>query len=168
MQSRVITHLDLQEVCEAAQNLPRLRKNLNVHTTLDADVQRLFNAMEPGTYIRPHRHARSNGWELMLAVRGRFAILLFDRRGKVIERFELSPASGTMAVEIPAQAWHTVVSLEPGTVMFEIKEGPYTPVEDKDFAVWAPEEAEATAKSFNAWFADAQPGELPPESGPLA
>jgi cupin fold WbuC family metalloprotein len=166
MQTRVITHQDLQEVTEQARSLPRRRKNLNVHATLDAHVQRLFNAMEPGTYIRPHRHARGNGWELMLAIHGRFAILLFDDLGTVIDRFELSTASGPMAAEIPAQSWHTVVSLEPGTVMFEIKEGPYTPVEDKDFAGWAPEEAETRAQSFRAWFAAAKPGESPPRREP--
>ncbi len=165
MQSRVITHQDLQDLSHTAQGLARLRKNLNVHATLDAKVQRLFNAMEPGTYIRPHRHARPNGWELMLAVRGRFAILLFDDQAKVIERFELSPESGPFSVEIPAQTWHTVVSLETGTVMFEIKEGPYTPVEDKDFAGWAPEETETEALSFINWFATAQPGEIPGGKG---
>lgn len=162
MESRVITHQELLDVCDSARSLPRLRKNLNMHATLEARVQRLFNAMEPGTYIRPHRHARANGWELMLAVHGRFAILIFDDRGKVIDRFELSPITGSVAVEIPAQAWHTVVSLESGTVMFEIKEGPYTPVEDKDFACWAPQEAELRTPSFTAWFSKARPGETPP------
>ena len=162
MQSRVITHQDLQNLSDTAQSLARLRKNLNVHADLDAKVQRLFNAMEPGTYIRPHRHARPNGWELMLVVRGRFAILLFDDSAKVIERFELSSTHGEIAVEIPAHSWHTVVSLEPGTVMFEIKEGPYTPVADKDFASWAPEETDARYLSFIDWFAACQPGETPP------
>lgn len=164
MQSRVITHQDLRGLSKNAQNLPRLRKNLNIHETLDACVQRLFNAMEPGTYIRPHRHARPNGWELMLAVQGRFAILLFDETGHVIERFELCSKAGPVAVEIPANTWHTVVSLESGTVMFEIKEGPYIPLEDKDFAGWAPTEGEAGTRSFLVWFARAQPGELSPKS----
>ena len=162
MKSRVITHHELQGVSETARGLPRLRKNLNVHETLDASVQRLFNAMEPGTYIRPHRHARPNGWELMLAIHGRFAILLFDHQGHVIERHELSSQSGPVAAEIPAQAWHTVVSLESGTVMFEIKEGPYTPVEDKDFAHWAPQESDPKASGFIAWFTQARPGEFAP------
>lgn len=162
MQSRVITHQELQEVSEHAGGLPRLRKNLNVHASLDAPVQRLFNAMEPGTYIRPHRHARPNGWELMLAIHGRFAILLFNDQGKVADRFELSPLSGPVAVEIPANAWHTVVSLESGTVMFEIKEGPYTPVEDKDFAPWSPQETEIRAQTLLAWWTTAKPGESPP------
>ena len=150
METRVITHQELQKVSENARGLPRLRKNLNVHATLDASVQRLFNAMEPGTYIRPHRHARPNGWELMLAVHGRFAILLFDDQGKVIDRFELSSGSGSVAVEIPAQAWHTVVSLESGTVMFEIKEGPYRPASDKDFLASCPAEGTAEAASLEA------------------
>lgn len=161
MHTRAISHQDLEEVVDIAKSVPRLRKNLNVHATLDANVQRLFNAMEPGTYIRPHRHARPTGWELMLAIQGNFAILLFDDSGRVMERYELNSESGTLAVEIPAETWHTVVSLQTGTVMFEIKEGPYTPVEDKDFAAWAPEESDQRAKSFTHWFTHAKVGEMP-------
>lgn len=62
---------------EAARS-PRRRKNLNVHPVLEDPVQRLFNALEPGTYACPHRHARDNGWELMVVVRGAFALLCFD------------------------------------------------------------------------------------------
>lgn len=155
----VIHSDELRELHEIAANSPRLRKNLNIHTRLDAPVQRLFNAMEPGTYIRPHRHARENGWELMLVIQGSFAVLFFDDRGQVTEKYILSQHDGLLAVEVPASVWHTVVSLERGTVMFEVKEGPYTPVTDKDFADWAPQEGGPDASSMLEWFRQAQPFE---------
>ncbi|MEY7168409.1 WbuC family cupin fold metalloprotein, partial [Enterobacter hormaechei] len=37
--------------------------------------------MEPGTYVRPHRHPHT--FELLLPLRGRFVVLNFDDRGTV-------------------------------------------------------------------------------------
>ncbi len=152
-----LKHLTLE-----AQASPRLRKNLNLHPHLEATVQRLFNAMEPGTYIRPHRHARENGWELMLATHGAFSIVLFSDDGIVTERVTLSPSKGTLAFEIPPRTLHTVVSHEPGTIMFEIKEGPYLPADSKDFAPWAPSEGDPAVAAFMAWLLEAKPGDQIP------
>ena len=46
---------------EAAAS-PRRRKNFNLHASPDDPIQRLCNAFEPGTYVRPHRHAA--GWRM--------------------------------------------------------------------------------------------------------
>lgn len=152
----------LDQLSVEAARSARLRKNLNVHPLLADPIQRLFNAMEPGTYTRPHRHARDSGWEFMLVLRGEFAVLFFDAEGLVLNRVTLSAPRGDGAVEIPAYTPHCVVSLMPGTVMFEIKPGPYSPVDDKDFAPWAPAEGDADASAWVRWFETAQPGERPP------
>lgn len=149
----------LDELSAQAARSARLRKNLNVHPALDDPIQRLFNAMEPGTYARPHRHARDGGWELMVVVRGAFAVLFFDGEGRVLHRVDLRADGGDCAVEIPARAWHCAVSLALGTVMFEVKAGPYLPLEDKDFAVWAPPEGDPRAPEWVRWFETAQSGE---------
>jgi len=159
---KIVGELDLSNLSHAAASLPRRRKNLNLHPVLEDPVQRLFNAMAPGTYVRPHRHDRPNGWEIMLAVRGAFSILIFDDAGAVLERIDLGAAHGATAVEIPARAWHTVVVMDPDTVMFEVKPGPYSPLGDKDFAAWAPLEGEAGTERFVAWYEAAVPGEKPP------
>lgn len=156
---KTISDKQLLRLMGEAAASPRLRKNLNVHRDLEDPIQRLFNAMEPGTYVRPHRHARPDGWELMLAVRGAFSIITFDEKGTVLERIDLSAAGGDMAVEIPPYTWHAVVVLAPETVMFEVKPGPYRPVEDKDFAAWAPEEGDPDAERVVAWYEVAKPGE---------
>lgn len=149
----------LDALSAEAARAPRLRKNLNVHPVLEDPIQRLFNAMEPGTYTRPHRHARDCGWELMLVARGAFAVLFFDAEGRVLSRVELRASDGDGAVEVPAHAWHCAVSLKPGTIMFEIKPGPYSALEDKDFAAWAPPEGDARAPAWVRWFETAQRGD---------
>ncbi|MEW6037931.1 MAG: WbuC family cupin fold metalloprotein [Pseudomonadota bacterium] len=156
---KLVTAAMLSGLSEEAARSARLRKNLNVHPVLEDPVQRLFNALEPGTYARPHRHSRPDGWELMVVVRGAFSVLRFDDHGRVAERVDLRAKGGDCAVEIPAGAWHAVVSREAGTVMFEVKPGPYSPVADKDFAAWAPEEGSADAAALLRRLESAQPGD---------
>lgn len=139
----------------------RLRCNLNLHPLLDDPVQRFCNAMQPGTYVRPHRHSQADKWELFLALSGLVAVLTFDHIGKVIDRIELSANGPIFGIEIAENTWHTLVSLEPGTVLFELKRGPYQPLTDKDFAKWAPPEGDSRAAAFVDWFRFAKVGSLP-------
>lgn len=161
--SLTITHEVLTQLSEQASLDPRLRKNLNVHRELVDPVQRMFNAMEPGTYVRTHRHSRDNGWELMICLRGSFSILIFDDAGRVLERVDLHADTGVNTAEIPAYSWHTVVSHETGTVMFEVKPGPYSPIKDKDFASWAPVENRPESLDAISWFKAAKIGDSPPK-----
>ena len=163
--SDTVTVIDtslLSQLSETARSLPRLRKNYNLHTQLDDPVQRLFNAMEPNTYVRPHRHQGEDRWEFFQIVAGSAAVLTFQPDGKVLEKIVLSHGGPNVAIEIPGNTWHTIVSLQSATVLFEIKKGPYQPVTDKDFAAWAPTEGESAAERFVQWFVHAEPGQLCP------
>lgn len=158
----VISAGSLDELSGVARDLPRLRRNLNLHPRLDDPVQRLFNAMEPGTYVRPHRHAREAGWECMLVVRGAFSVLIFEDDGRLRERVCLDTQHAGLLVEIPAFTFHSLTVSMPGTIMFEVKPGPYSPVEDKDFAEWAPDEGSPFAGLFRDWLETARVGDVPP------
>ena len=83
-----------------------------------------------------------------MAIRGRFHLLIFDDVGQILERVELAPDGPIVAADVPAGAWHAVVALDPGSIFFETKPGPYTPLTDKDFASWAPPEGSAEAPAY--------------------
>lgn len=138
----------LDRLSHAAAAGERRRQNLNLHADYDDPCQRLFNAVEPGSYIRPHRHADPPKPECFVAVRGRFRLLIFGEDGVVCESIELAPAGPVVAVDVPAGAWHTIVALEPGSIFFETKPGPYVPLTDKDFAPWAPVEGSEQAGAY--------------------
>jgi cupin fold WbuC family metalloprotein len=154
----IVTVGMLEGLGETAKTLPRRRKNFNIHTDLNDPVQRLYNAMEPSTYVRPHRHQGGDRWEFFQIVSGKALVLTFNEKGVVLERFELCSTGPNFALEIPGDTWHTVVSLQSGTVLFEVKQGPYRAVTDKDFAAWAPLEGEPSAHDFVHWLAGAKPG----------
>ncbi len=159
---KVIDAPGLREVSARAAASDRLRANRNLHPQLEDPVQRFLNAVEPGSYVRPHRHPGRGRWELFLALAGGAAVLLFDVEGVVLERVELESEGRTRGVEVPAGAWHALVALRPGTVLFEVKPGPYQPLADKDFAPWAPEEGKPTCRIFVEWYLGAVPGDEPP------
>jgi len=127
----------LDAVTAAARKHPRLRMNDNLHAMNDP-IHRLLNATEPGTYVQPHRHATPRKLETLAVIRGRGAVVLFDASGNVTEKAVLSPTGPALVVEVPPATFHTLIALEPGTVWFEVKAGPYAPHPPQDLAAWAP------------------------------
>ncbi len=136
---QIIDNALLDATIDKARLSPRLRMNHNFHTSLDAPLNRLLNAMEPGTYIRPHRHLTPPKDEVFLVLRGRAALLLFDDEGKITNRLLLGPAEGNYGADLEPGIWHCLIVLEPGTVVYEVKQGPFTPLAEADFAPWSPE-----------------------------
>lgn len=105
-----------------------------------------MNAIGMDSYIRPHRHARDPKAETLIAVRGLFALVIFDDLGNVqeivrfgSERFADSDAL-SVGVDLTPGIWHTIIALEPGSVLLELKAGPFNPNSAKEPAPWAPEE----------------------------
>ncbi len=135
----------LSELTAQAQCSPRKRQHRNVHESYADPCQRLFNAIEPGSYIRPHRHAADPRDELLIAVRGSMAVVTFDEQGMLtgVIRFGKDGNGNSLAVgvEVAANTWHTVIALEPGCVLLEVKAGPFDPNQPKNLAPWAPDES---------------------------
>lgn len=147
----------LDEVSAEARASPRGRKNRNFHPADDFPAQRLLNAIEPGSYVAPHRHLDPNKDETMIVLRGRLGLVIFDAAGGVVKTSVLANADGAIGVDIPHGSWHTVLALEPGTVFFEAKAGPFQPLATGERAPWAPQEGDAAAASYRAWLAQLFP-----------
>ena len=147
---------NLQQLSDKAGQADRKRANLNVHESLDADVQRLFIATEPGTYIRPHRHSEAHKWEFFMVIKGEIDLLIFDDEGTLSQRIVMAPEQ-VRAIELPANTWHSYVCKKTGTVALEIKQGAYIPTPETDFAPWAPAESCAEAADYLRWMSEAQP-----------
>jgi len=134
------THVDprlLDALIAEARANPRRRMNHNLHAMEDP-IHRLLNAMEPDSYVAPHRHLAAPRTETLACIRGRGAIVLFGDDGATAESFLLSPSGPELIVEVPAGRWHSLVAIESGTVFFEVKAGPYAPPVPADVANFAP------------------------------
>lgn len=138
----------LNEQTAKAQASTRLRMNYNFHQDYADPMNRMLNCLEPGTYTRPHKHEDPDKREIFLILRGKLAVLEYDEDGNILECVVLDPLAGNYGVEISAGTWHSVISLEAGTVVYEFKDGPYMPINDKNFAVWAPAEGDPECVTF--------------------
>jgi len=145
---RILDRQLFDQVVSQAAKSPRLRQNFNIHKDYADPCQRLLNALEPGTYVRPHRHLTPPKPECFLALRGRMAAVLFFDSGEIDQVIEFCPAGPVFGLDIPAGAWHTIIPLEPGALFFECKPGPYEPLSDKDWAGWAPTEGDVQAATY--------------------
>ncbi len=133
---------------DASRNSERLRMILPVHRTQGAKVQRLINFLQPGTYIRPHKHPLDHASESIVMLQGEIRFFTFDGQGVVnsAEIISSSPLPGV--VDIEPGVWHSFLVLETDTILFECKKGPYNAKTDKEFAKWAPAESDPESKKW--------------------
>lgn len=120
----------IEFVSTQAKESSRLRMNYNLHESFEDSVQRMFNAIEPGSVIPIARHPYSN--ETLILLRGKLRILIYSDNKEIVEDVILDKEIGNIGYHIPKMTWHCVESLESGTVLFETREGPYIPVDEKD------------------------------------
>lgn len=127
---KLINNELLDNVTGEAKTSSRLRMNYNFHDRLDAKAQRLLNALEPGTVLPIHRHPHTA--ETYLLLRGKVKVLYYNDQKEETENVLLDSLGGNYGVHIPANQWHTLEVLESGSVIFEVKDGPYMPLGEND------------------------------------
>lgn len=126
-----ITQAILDDLTAKAKASPRLRMNLDLRNDEKDSSQRMLNAIEPGSVIPIHRHQKSS--ETVVCLRGRVVEEYYDEHERICtEAIELTPNGQTVALNIPAGQWHTLRSLESGSVILEMKDGAYEPTSDVD------------------------------------
>ncbi len=147
---KLLTQELLDEVAASSRSSPRQRQNYNFHG-LSEKVQRFVNVLQPGTYVRPHRHLRPpavNGFEFFVVIQGEVGIIILNENGQILRCLQVSAAGPTRAVELPEGTIHTLVALTPDTVILEFKEGPYDVAADKDFLPGFPAEGSPAAREL--------------------
>lgn len=133
---------------KASRNSNRKRMILPIHRRQDAQVQRMINFLQPGTYIRPHKHPMPHASESIVVVQGSIRFITFDEKGAVLTSDELHALPIPDVIDIEPQTWHSFIVLGSDTIIFECKKGPYDTKTDKKFAEWAPAEGDAEAINY--------------------
>lgn len=147
-----ITHELIDGVCREARLSSRLRKNYNLHRDESEPVNRLLNAMHRGSYIPVHRHLNPSLSESCVVLRGRVGIVVYDDKGVVTHSQKVGKGCEACGFDIEAGLWHGLVVLEDDTVLYEVKQGPYTPITADNIAPWSPDagDKEAVAEFVKA------------------
>jgi cupin fold WbuC family metalloprotein len=138
----------IDQVAEGSRLSPRKRMILPFHKGPEASMHRMLNAMQPYSYIQPHRHLHPPKAESVIVLQGALLCFLFSANGKVEELHTLAAGSANFGIDSEPGVFHTFLALAEDTVIFEVKPGPYQPGSDKDFAPWAPAEGTPEVKGY--------------------
>lgn len=126
-----ITQRLLDDLTAQAKSSPRLRMNYDLRNSDEDTSQRMLNAIEPCSPIPIHRHQKTS--ETVVILRGHLREIFYDDlERRVDEVIELKAGGSVVALNIPAGQWHTIEVLESGTVIMEIKDGSYEPIQECD------------------------------------
>jgi cupin fold WbuC family metalloprotein len=136
----------IARVIAASRESPRRRMVLPLHKTPGAVLQRMLNALQPGSYVRPHKHAPPRS-ESLIRLRGVLRFVAFDDAGEVRRAVDLGPDADP-GVDIEGDVYHTMFALSDDAVVFEVKTGPYDAPTDKTWASWAPPEESPEADAY--------------------
>ncbi len=143
-----IDNILIDVIGSKARISPRRRMNHNFHPVLSDPLQRMLNVMEPLSYIRPHKHENPDKVEAFILLCGRLVVVEFNPDGTVADHILLDPTIGNYGVEIAPRVFHMIIPLENETTVYEVKNGPYDPIDDKNFASWAPKEGTPQAEDY--------------------
>lgn len=124
----IITEIVFNELTIKAKASPRLRCNMDMRNSSEDSSQRMLNALEPGTVLPIHKHARSS--ETCICIRGHFEEYFYDDNGNLTDTIDMLP--GGAILNIPIGQWHNLKCLESGTILFEAKDGIYEPLGAED------------------------------------
>jgi cupin fold WbuC family metalloprotein len=143
---RTITQNQIDELIQQAHHAPRKRVIYRLHEH-DEPVQRMVNALVPGTYIAPHKHESPDKVELFNILKGHVAVLEFDAYGSIANIVHLQAQGIYRIVDIVPRTYHTIFVLEPSALL-EIIQGPYDATTHKQFASWCPSEDSPKARDY--------------------
>ena len=127
----VVSQAVLDELTAQAKASPRLRMNMDLRNGPEDSSQRMLNAIEPGSPLPIHRHKYTS--ETVVCLRRRFVEEFYDELERICtDAIDLTPGGPIFLVNVPAGQWHTVRALESGSVLLEMKDGKYEPLEPED------------------------------------
>lgn len=129
---KIIGKSIIEEVHSQAKESPRLRMNYNIHESLDEEVHKLLNSLQPGTVMPIHRHLNPEKKETFVLLEGSLEVLKYDSNKNIVERHLMNHESGNIICEIMPNEWHSFHVLEPDTLILEIKKGPYVAIQEID------------------------------------
>jgi cupin fold WbuC family metalloprotein len=143
---QILNRALFDDLIERAKRSPRLRINHNFHLYMEDNPHRFLNVMVKGTYVAPHRHLEPPKAESFVVLEGEMAFFIFDDTGQVT-RTEVVGAD-PIGIDLAPGVWHTLTPLSAHAICYEVKPGPYSASNDKDFAPWAPREGEPQVTAY--------------------
>ena len=144
----IINNNLIQKVIDSSRISPRKRIILPFHKLPSDKLHRMLNALQPSSYVQPHRHLDPPKAESIIVLKGAIIYVEFNNTGEIENFYQLSSESFNIGIDIEPGIFHTFFAVAEDTILFEVKSGPYEQGSDKDFASWAPTEGSESAIEY--------------------
>ena len=144
----IINNNLIQKAIDSSRISPRKRIILPFHKLPSDNLHRMLNALQPNSYVQPHRHLDPPKAESIIVLKGTIIYVEFNNTGEIENFYQLSSESFNIGIDIEPGIFHTFFAVADDTVLFEVKPGPYEQSSDKDFASWAPKEGLESAIEY--------------------
>ncbi|MGM4932794.1 WbuC family cupin fold metalloprotein [Tardiphaga sp. 619_E2_N8_5] len=145
---------DIETLRNAVVKTSKRRARINAHPGSDDNLHEMIIAIEPGSYIRPHKHPGKS--EAFHIIEGAVDIVVFDDAGEIDQIVSLAAKGGEAPFyyRMSKPHYHTLIIRSELLVVHEITNGPFRP-EGTVFATFAPEEGDLEAvNAFQAMLVD--------------
>ena len=129
----MITKELLDNLSAQAKVNERLRINYDLRNSEADNSQRMLNALEPGTVIPIHRHRNSS--ETVTIIRGAIREYFYDKNGVLVDSITLKHGCEVPILVVPKGTWHRLECLEPDTIIYEAKDGAFSPLSSEDILI---------------------------------
>ena len=137
----------IEETLQKARNSIRKRAIYCFHTS-NNEIQRMVNAFLIDRYVQPHKHENPDKYDFCYILKGELAVVSFNDKNEISDSVILEEKGANKFVVVPPKVWHTSICLSNESVVYEMREGPYDPKTNKQFALWAPPEGSLEAKTY--------------------
>ncbi len=141
---------DIEVLRQAVRNTPKRRVRINAHPESTDELHEMIIAIEPGSYIRPHKHPGKS--ESFHIIEGQVDIVVFSEAGNIERIVSLAAKGGRhpFYYRMSTPHFHTLIIRSDLLVVHEITNGPFLPT-GTIYAAFAPEEDDsAKAAVFQA------------------
>ena len=140
---------DIEVLRQAVRRTPKRRVRINAHPGHDDALHEMIIAIEPGSYIRPHRHPGKS--EAFHIIEGDVDIVVFRDDGEIDEIVSLGEKGGARPFyyRMSEPRFHTLIIRSELLIVHEITNGPFSPA-GTTYAAFAPAEGDPAAAGFQA------------------
>ena len=112
----LITQALVDRALAYSRQSPRQRVIQPFHKGPRDPLHRMLNAVQPGSYVRPHRHLDPPKAEAFIVLRGSLAFFSFSEDGEVRECVRLAADGARFGVDLVPGVFHSFIALEPDTL----------------------------------------------------
>jgi cupin fold WbuC family metalloprotein len=141
---------DIEVLRRAVRKTSKHRVRINAHPGNDDGLHEMIIAIEPGSYVRPHKHPGKS--EAFHIIEGQVDVVVFSEEGTIDRIVSLAAKGGVhpFYYRMSTPHFHTLIIRSDLLVVHEITNGPFVPT-SAIYAAFAPEEGDtAKAAAFQA------------------